>query len=365
MIPFIVLMLAASLALLSVLPLAKLPHGAIRGPAFIRQQLLALALLLLVLAALILTGAPRWWAIGLCTATLLLNAAYILKFTPAWPKQSLSADAGLRADKERHLSIITANIKLSNRDYSRLLTLAKDLRADVIVVIEVDKGWTRALAPLRASHPHFIEDPRDTGYGLALYSRLPLRNGQINEWITKGVPSITTEVQLPAGPWVKLFAVHPEPPVASHDTKGRDSEIAHAGLLARDDPLPSIVTGDLNDVAWSTTTRRFQRLSGLLDPRVGRGFYSTFHAHYPLLRWPLDHLFHDAAFRLVSMRRLPDIGSDHFPMYFSLALTQPTPAPPVDEADHDERKEVKEMIREEARRPRNPLGTDWEKVDDA
>jgi endonuclease/exonuclease/phosphatase (EEP) superfamily protein YafD len=89
---------------------------------------------------------------------------------------------------------------------------------------------------------------------------------------------------------------------------------------------PIIVAGDFNDVAWSHTTRLFQRLSGLLDPRVGRGLYNTFHADHPLLRFPLDHLFHSNHFTLGSFRRLRHIGSDHFPIYVELNLNSEGPA---------------------------------------
>ena len=77
--------------------------------------------------------------------------------------------------------------------------------------------------------------------------------------------------------------------------------------------------GDLNDVAWSPTSRLFLRLSGLLDARKGRGLYNTWNANHFLMRFPLDHIFHSHHFTLVDLERMPHIGSDHFPVYVTLS----------------------------------------------
>ncbi len=105
--------------------------------------------------------------------------------------------------------------------------------------------------------------------------------------------------------------------------------------------------GDLDDVAWSHTTKLFQRMSGALDPRRGRGMFSTFHAGHLILKWPLDHVFHDNSFNLVELKRLPNIGSDHFPV-----LVEPQYEPraeaeqEVPEAERADREGAKGMIEE-------------------
>jgi endonuclease/exonuclease/phosphatase (EEP) superfamily protein YafD len=94
--------------------------------------------------------------------------------------------------------------------------------------------------------------------------------------------------------------VHPTPPVPNENPRSteRDKELLLVADLAKASDLPVIVIGDLNDVAWSYTTELFLKMSGLIDPRRGRGFYNSFHAHYPFLRFPLDHAFISTDFKL-------------------------------------------------------------------
>ena len=56
--------------------------------------------------------------------------------------------------------------------------------------------------------------------------------------------------------------------------------------------LPTVIFGDMNDVVWSRVTRTLKKMTGMVDPRVGRGLFLTYHASYWFMRFPLDHLFH-------------------------------------------------------------------------
>jgi len=361
----IIWILTGAMLLATLLPLSKFPHGAVRGLAFPREQVFLITLILLPLMFFLQPGGLGALGLAILLFVALVQSIYVAKFTPFWRCQTLKASDSLKADAGARISLLPANVKMSNREYGRLIDLVRQRQPDLVMAIETDAKWIEALnEALAEDYPHRVEVPRDNGYGLHLLSKLELSDTRVRELIVEGVPSIRTCVTLRNGEAIRLYVVHPEPPVPHHDTVGRDSEIAQVGLEAAEDPLPAIVTGDLNDVAWSTTTRLFQRLSRLLDPRVGRGFYNTFSATMPWMRWPLDHLFHDPRFRLIEMERLGKIGSDHFPMWFVLALAaEEKQESSPGKADPEEKRDAEEMIAEERARDREAIGSDWEKED--
>lgn len=138
-----------------------------------------------------------------------------------------------------------------------------------------------------------------------------------------GVPSICTRLRLPDGRQVTFFGIHPTPPIPDTYPDGvglRGEALRKVTDAVRQNARLTIVAGDFNDVSWSGTIHPLTRDGELHDVSLGRGLYNTFDAKSVLARWPLDHFFVSEPFRVVALKRLPDVGSDHFPLYIELAL---------------------------------------------
>ena len=292
-----------------------------RGADFPRLQILFVGLV--ALAGLLFINA-EWTSVReLLLLGVIAAVAYQLKmvlpYTPVWKKQVLH----VRQDQlnvEQQISLLVANVLTPNHKYHLLLEQINRLQPDVVLTLETDQVWQEALKPIEADYPYRVAVPQDNLYGMHLYSRLPLADTEVKFILSDETPSIHATIRLRSGLSVQLYCLHPKPPspTEAKDSTLRDAELLIVGDQIKDIDESCIVMGDLNDVAWSRTTRLFQRISGLLDPRVGRYFMNTFHADYPLLRWSLDHIFHSTDFGLVEMKRLPHIGSDHFPIYVVL-----------------------------------------------
>lgn len=276
----------------------------------------------------------------------------IARYTPLVPKQLVGEVEG--APGRDALRLISCNVYQFNREAERLLEVLRDRRPDVILLLEVDDWWAQQLEPLHEHYPYRLNQAQDDTYGLILLSRLELDKAEVRFLRRENIPSVKAWVILPSGRRVRLYGMHPEPPYPefAQTSRQRDAELLSVAEEISESPdEPTVVIGDLNDVAWSRTTRLFQRTSGLLDPRIGRHPMNTFPANLPLLRFPLDHVFVSKHFALADFARLPNIHSDHFPVLCEVsidALAEEEHEPPQPEnGDEVETEEVFEEAEEE------------------
>lgn len=321
-----------------------------RGADFPRLQILALGMLALILMLFWPEPWDIWREILLVglIAALAFQLKMVLPYTVLWKKQ-VKKVRGHQLNPERQISVIVSNVLTPNHQYHLLLAEVEKYQPDLVLTLESDLRWEQALSALGDDYPYRVAVPLNNLYGMHLFSRLPLHGTQVKFILSDEIPSIHTAVTLRSGETVQLYCLHPKPPspTEAKDSTLRDAELLIVGDQIKDLDESCIVMGDLNDVAWSRTTRLFQRISGLLDPRVGRYFVNTFHADYPVLRWSLDHIFHSTDFALVKMKRLAHVGSDHFPVYVSLQTGRVFAQiqQELEQSDADER-EAQEAIQE-------------------
>jgi endonuclease/exonuclease/phosphatase (EEP) superfamily protein YafD len=313
----------------SLLTLSSSPHWFIRGWDFPRVQIVMLGWLVCGLYLLLkqLPAEPPaipFWPLGVIAIMLTCwHGFLIFPYTPVASKQSAATPESLRrldGDDALTMRVVVSNVELENKQFDHWQAVIRDSNPDVLVMLEPDQNWFEKTRPLLDDFRHQILHPQDNWYGMALLSKLPIEDHQIQYLLQDDIPSIDAKLRMESGVLVRIVCVHPRPPepIRDNDSTARDAELTLWGKELADDDGPIIICGDLNDVAWSQTTRLFLRTSKLLDPRRGRGFYNSFHARHLWMRFPLDHVFHSDHFTLTELQRLPQVGSDHFPICIDL-----------------------------------------------
>jgi len=319
----------------------------IRGFDYPRQQLI---FVLGIASILWLISNVAWDRYDNIIAFLLLVAtvyqAYrILPYTPVWSIQSKSAERAVTDDTS--LSLLVANVLQTNDEHNRIIKIVQNEEPDIFLTLESNQAWGEDLrAGIGKEYPHQVAVPLENLYGMHLFSKLPLIDPEVKYRIKDDIPSIDCKVKLGNGEVIDLYLLHPMPPspTEAYASTGRDAELAMVGLEVKEKGRNAIVAGDMNDVAWSHSSRLFQRLSGLLDPRRGRGLYATFHADYRLIRWPLDHVFHSTDLAVVELKRLGHIGSDHFPVYIKFNFEHGVSNGRASDKHDDDREEAETVI---------------------
>ncbi|WP_143959915.1 endonuclease/exonuclease/phosphatase family protein [Litoribacter populi] len=217
-------------------------------------------------------------------AAIVYQSRMMVRYIPLYPTPAAEAVAPVL---ENTVRILMYNVKMDNGRYDDFIQLVAEKDPDIILLTEPDHIWAAEVEVLKTTYPYHLVYPLDNTYGMILYSKLDLEETEINFLVKDDIPSMVAQVKLPSGASFKLHCLHPEPPKPGTDTYERDTEILLVGQRVIEKEGPVIIAGDLNDVAWSRTSERFQQKTNMLD--LGRD--EVFSIHIMCLYPSLDILW--------------------------------------------------------------------------
>jgi endonuclease/exonuclease/phosphatase (EEP) superfamily protein YafD len=280
-----------------------------------RFQMAACALLLLAVALL------RWRPTAAVLAVLALaaNGAPLVPYVLGAPVSTAVAGGGI--------TLMSANVHYRNADYAALLEEVRATDPDVLGLLEVDQQWLDALA-LDAAYPWSVRYPEEGPWGLALYSKLPLRELPAGREEQPG-PRAAIHVELEHdGGTVNLVLAHVAAPTTPARADLRNVQLRKIGEhLAATAGKPRILMGDLNITPWSPYYQDLVAQAGLVNAARGFGYVPTWPTGLNPMKIPIDHCLVSQEVGVVSFRTGPAFGSDHLPIVVEVTEVDAQGAP--------------------------------------
>lgn len=328
------------------MPLIPNQHWIFRVWEFGRIQVVIVQMVTLLLGLVFFQDKSLiFWGTILLNAALIVNHLVILiPYTTLYKRKA--------ADKintdSKPISIISVNVYQFNKGHHQLIDLVKEEKPDILLTMESNQEWENSLSVLEDEYPNFKKVALENTYGIHFYTRLKVKSMKVNYLIADDLPSIEACLYTDNGETFTFFGIHPPPPSPTEEetAKERDGELLAVGKKVQEMEGSVIVVGDFNNVAWARSSILFRKTSELIDPRIGRGFVSTFHAKYRVLRFPIDLFFHSADIFIEDFKTLRNVGSDHLPLYCSFYLNRDenVQEEEVISLQEDEKEEVNDFI---------------------
>jgi endonuclease/exonuclease/phosphatase (EEP) superfamily protein YafD len=267
---------------------------------------------ILSVTALLFALRREWKTAAVFGVFALSNIAVVV---PNW-----TSDAIKSSPAAPRLRIVSLNVHTENQRFASVRSFLMESSPDVILLMEVNERWMTELSGLRHTYPYSIAQPQDDNFGIALFSRLPLKDPKLIFLGNSGVPTVTTRLEVGTNS-ILMFGIHTLPPVSPDYAQTRNEQLAELASLIRAQHGGLVtVIGDLNVTPWSPVFRRLVTDSGLRSSAQGRGVQASWPTAIFPLRIPLDHLLVSPGLGVADRHVGPNVGSDHFPIMAVLTI---------------------------------------------
>lgn len=289
----------------SVGTLLPIDHFAIQLFTHFRLQYVVVSLSLLLLFKYLRSP----WLIGALAASLVLNASLVLP----WYVGEDETSGGVE------LKLLHANVLSSNTEYDRLIILLDTEAPDLVMLQEVSPDWLVALDELRADYPYSYAEAREGNFGIALFSRVPLKSVSHFDSPPFGYPTIVASLDID-GQVLHFIGTHPMIPVRGTFYDARNEQLAGVARLLGKQAEPKILVGDLNLSQWDVNYKHLEQQGGVRNARKGFGILPTWPVFMPFAMIPIDHVLVSETISVTDFYSGPRIGSDHLPLIVTFSL---------------------------------------------
>ncbi len=216
----------------------------------------------------------------------------------------------------RDLTLTAVNVYINNHDHDRITDVLSKAPADVIAVFEInEKLFDRLKQQLAFSHPHVEGRPLAHAFGVAVFSRHPLRDVNTVGLDSSGGSMLVT-LDINGHPY-RIAAIHPTSPMSPSNFKRRSDHMAkvQAGIKKWQEGHPDepvVMIGDFNLTPWSPHFVDLLKSTGLRHVAEGTGMEPSWYA-LPVFPFGLvlDHCLISKQLKLQSYRFGPSVHSDH------------------------------------------------------
>jgi len=265
-------------------------------------------LVLLTVLFASLAGRHRWrWAAALLPFAT-INALPVYNSWPSGEPQESPSE---------RLSIMNVNVNAANNNYASLLNLVEQELPDLILFVEFNAGWQRAISALAEIYPYRSEAPQQDRFGIALLSRIPFIEQESVDLLATA--AISARINL-AGQSVRLLGVHLRPPVSAGWAAMRNQQLVEIDELLGERTEPVIIVGDFNTTTYSPIFSEWLAENELRSAAQATGLTISWPTFLPLLGILIDHYVVSDNVLIDELRRRPAFGSDHYPLTATLSV---------------------------------------------
>ncbi len=257
-----------------------------------------------LLPVIIVFRRDPWW--GRLFFILLIIGCYPWLRTTFAPRATITKEVG-------QLKVATANLSVDNNNRPAMYPVLRALNADVLILQEVTVTDRSAfLAAKEFPHQEWILDAGP--FSLAVLSRHRIVTNKIHRM--NNVPMLELLIDGGEAP-LRLFAIHPPPPVSPSLTNDRDQYIAFVAQAVKDSTEPVVVAGDWNLSPGASVWHLVNEFTELRSAPGARP--ATWPAALGPVGISIDHIV-GRAVGLTPLTAFTIPGSDHRGIYTTVSL---------------------------------------------